>query len=183
MGGDGRYSFNREREETASRHFTGSRDDFDRTLAQTPPSRDVFKRIQVEQNPCRGWMDRFSGNLLDPLRFLDQLSREYPDPFLQELTRQAAGPEQQGHAEEVQSFVRNHGRAGLAFSWAAQEGVPAARSYCLIPQLWLELPRVRSELSGVGVTDENTFVSTKETARAYTLQLRTGVHASTLGDV
>ncbi len=166
-------------ENTGIRYAVEQYQDFQRMLQTNPPGPERFLSTQAERRPFTGWDKRYSDTFLYPLRFIDELSRQYRDPFLEELAKPGIGAEQTARSQEFRDFLNRYGTFALAFSWQAQAGVPVDRLYCLLPRLWLGLQGSRNTLTDLGIVDQNILVG-EDVARAYLLRLQLGVETACL---
>ncbi|MFO1429788.1 MAG: hypothetical protein U1F76_06565 [Candidatus Competibacteraceae bacterium] len=166
-------------ETTGIRYAVEQYQDFQRMLQTNPPSPERFLSTQAERRPFTGWEQRYSAVFLYPLRFIDELSRQYRDPFLEELAKPGLGNEQVVRSQEFRAFLKRYGTFALAFSWKAQAGVPVDRLYCLLPRIWLGLQGSRDALTDLGIVERNMLVG-EDVARAYLLRLQLGVETACL---
>jgi hypothetical protein len=161
-------------DETGIRRSVARFDDFERMLKGNPPHPERFRSTQATQRPFRNWHRRYSDAFLYPFTFIERMSQVYKDPLLEELSQPGTGPEQRARARELLDFLRRQGTFDLAFSWKAQEGVPTDRRYCLLPEVWRQLPGVMPALNDLRMPGENVFVGS-DVARAYLLRVQTGI--------
>ena len=170
------------RDGTGIRHAVERREDFERMLKSNPPGPERFRSMQASRNPFTGWDQRYSDVFLSPLRFIDDLSTVYKDPFQVELAQPGEGPEQATRKREFLAFLKRHGGFDLAFTWMAQEGLPNDQRYCLLPSVWRFLPGVLQALADLRMTEKNVLVG-RDVARAYLLRVQTGVDPACLLEV
>ena len=168
-----------ERESTGIRHSMERSEDFDRMLRSNEPIPERFASITAERKPFAGWEQRYSDAFLYALSFIDELSRIYKDPLLQELSRPGTGPEQLARARELHQFLDRYGKFDLAFSWKAGEGVPVVRHYCLMPDTWFSLQGIPQALADLRIVEQN-VIHGSDVARAYILRIQVGVESACL---
>jgi len=156
------------RDGTGIRRSVENDRDLERMLERNPPVAERFRSTQADQRPFERWRARFCDAFLHPLPFLDRLSRSYDPAAL----RESGGLEEPGR--DFLDFLARSGGFDLAFSWKAQEGVPADRRYCLLPEPWRRLPGVLPRLADLRITDDRVLGGPDE-ARAYLLWLQTGI--------
>lgn len=167
------------RDSAGIRHAVERSEDFERILGANPPGPDRYRSTQASRNPFGEWDAPYSNAFLYPIDFIEDLSKIYKDPILQELAQAGTGPEQERRAREFLEFLRRFGGFDLAFSWKAQEGVPIDQRYCLMPHLWRKLPGVQQELSDLRMAEENVRTGA-DVARAYLLRVQIGVSPACL---
>lgn len=166
-------------ERTGIRHTLERYPDFEQILHSVPPVDERFQSLQAQRLPFAHWDERYSDAFLYPLRFVDELSEQYRDPFEGEPARPGTSLGENPRAGELREFLTRHGGFTTAFSWRAQEGVPADRVYCLLPRAWLGLQGIPDTLSGLGIAEPRHLVGA-DAARAYLLRVRLGVGAGCL---
>jgi hypothetical protein len=140
---------------------------------------DRFRSEQATNAPFAGWEERYSSAFLVPLEFLDRLSRMYENPSEQELTGSGPGSEQKRMTDELRKFLQAYGGFSLGFRLKPQDGVPNARSYCLLPIVWSQLSGIRLELSDRGIGGESLLLA-GDTGRAYLLRVQIGIDPKSL---
>lgn len=166
-------------ETTGIRHALEQYRDFERMLRGHPPEAERFPAAQAERRPFRNWDQPYSEAFLFPLRFIDDLSRQYRDPFEQTLAQPGTGAEEQARVQELLRFFRDFGRFPPAFAWRAQHGVPQVRFYGLVPQVLGSMAAVRQELRDLGMA-EGDILSGRDAARAYLLRIQLGIDPACL---
>jgi len=166
-------------EQTGIRHTLEHYQDFQRILQTNPLKDERFLSTQAQRQPFKHWEARYSDAFLYPLRFIDELSEQYRDPFDSELAQAGVGAEQTAQARELREFLNRHGGFTTAFAWRAQAGVPVDRVYCLLPKIWLGLPGIADTLSGLGIAEPCHLVGA-DAGRAYLLRVKIGVEPACL---
>ena len=168
-------------ERTGIRHTLEQYKDYENILDSIPRLDGPFSSMQTLRKPFKQWDERYCDAFLYPLRFIDELSEQYKDPFEGELAKPDIGIEQNARARELRDLLERHGNFSTAFSWRAQEGVPVDQVYCLLPQIWLGLQGVPSTLTGLGITESHHFVGV-DASRAYLVRVKIGVNTQCLLD-
>ncbi len=177
VGGGGRHPLDRQRRDgTGIRVAVERGADLERMLERNPPIPERFRSTQADLRPFDGWRRRYSDAFLYPLPFLDRLSRLYNPSALDEAGA-LADP-----AGDFLEFLDRSGAFDLAFGWKAQEGLPADRSYCLLPAAWQRLPGVLARLADLRITEDR-VVAGPDSARAYLLRVRSGVARECLEEI
>lgn len=157
----------------AFRYTVEKGEDLDETLQSNPAEPGRFGSAQSSRKPFTGWSERYSRAFLVPGEFIDDLSHEYRDRFLQELGRPGDGNEQQRIAEGLRTFLQQHGACHLGFRFKGS--VPPDDFYCLIPESWSNLPGVMQELRNRRITEDKVLRVKGDTGRTYLLRLRSGI--------
>ncbi|HEV7506938.1 MAG TPA: hypothetical protein VGS07_18755 [Thermoanaerobaculia bacterium] len=139
-------------------------------LQKNAPRPERFRSTQLKKQPFQGWAERYCGAFLHPLRFLDELSEEYPDSADTVL---AGGPAAAVRAELLEFLARN-GRFHPAFDWPQTEGVSVVLSHALVPASWSVVPEVTRLLHDYGWTDAK-ISRGGDPGRVYLLRVQLGV--------
>lgn len=147
--------------------------DFERILANNPPTPARFASEQSQQKPFKDWNEAYSDTFLHPLDFLERLSALYQTPLNLELRRAGEGPEQQRRLEELRTFLEDQ-PCQLALKWAPKKGVPEASKYCVMGESWRAQRETHRTLDHVGIPVERILDGPDE-SRVYTLMVQLGV--------
>lgn len=157
--------------------------DFERVLASNPPTAERFRSVQADQRPFRQLFETYSDAFLYPLEFVDRLSALYHPARQAEAPGEGISPAEASGLDQAEQdlldFLHDRGAHGLAFAWQAQEGVPAARRLCLLPEAWRRLPSALRRLSEQGIGGERVLHAAGG-ATAYLLSLQSGVSSQCL---
>ena len=168
-------------EQTGIRHTMEQYQDYERILHTNPPGTERFLSMQAQNRPFNHWDERYCDAFMYPLRFIDELSEQYRDPFEGELVQSGINAGENARTRELRDFLNRHGSFPTAFSWRAQEGVPVDQLYCLLPKIWLGLQGIPDTLAGLGITESRHLVGT-DAARAYLVRVKVGVETTCLVD-
>jgi hypothetical protein len=140
-------------------------------LEKNAPRPERFRSTQIKRQPVKGWAERYCDAFLQPLRFLDELSEEYPDSADVALD---GGLEAAAVRDELLEFLARNGRFHPAFDWAQTEGVPVNESHALVPASWSAVPEVIRLLRDHGWTDAK-ISRGGDPGRVYLLRIQLGV--------
>jgi hypothetical protein len=145
-------------------------------LQQNAALPERFRSTQVKRQPVREWQERYCGAFLHPLRFLDELSEEYPDSA---DTLLAGGPEAAAVRAELLDFLDHNGGFHPAFDWKQTEGVSVVERHALVPAAWSAVPEVMRLLRNHGWTEAR-ISRGNDPGRVYLLRVQLGVAAERL---
>jgi hypothetical protein len=140
-------------------------------LEKNAPRPERFRSTQTKRQPAKGWAERYCGAFLHPLRFLDELSEEYPDSADVAL---AGAPEAEAVRAELLEFLARNGGFHPAFDWPQTEGVPVKEPQALVPASWSAVPEVIRLLRDHGWTDAR-ISRGGDPGRVYLLRVQLGV--------
>jgi hypothetical protein len=150
-----------------------------KTLLQKNDARpERFRSTQSKRQPVKGWVDRYCDAFLHPLRFLDELSEEYPDSADILL---AEGPAAAAVRAELLEFLERNGGFRTALDWPKTDGVPVVESSALVPAAWSTVPELMRALRDRQWTDEKVLRGS-DPGRVYLLRVQLGVAAERLLD-
>jgi len=126
--------------------------------------------------PFEGWNERFCESFLDPLDFIESLSKE----FEQQLTRGSASGDRdvdrEALADALKDFLKR--RFDLACQFARDaDSLDNEKRLCIAAPSWRQLPGIESSLFKL---DINETLDSKDTSRLYVLSLRNGIRADRL---
>jgi hypothetical protein len=145
-------------------------------LQKNAPRPERFRSTQVKRRPVRDWKERYCGAFLHPLRFLDELSEEYPDSADVLL---ASGPGAAEVRAELFDFLDHNGGFHPAFDWKQTEGVSVVERHALIPAAWSAVPEVMRPLRDHGWTEAR-ISRGGDPGRVYLLRVQLGVASERL---
>lgn len=151
-------------------------DELEVLLKRNAPLAERFRSTQVKRPPVKGWMERYCGAFLHPLRFLDELSGEYPDAADALL---ASGPSAAAVHADLIDFLGRNGGFHPAFDWPQTAGVPVVESHALVPAAWSVVPEVMRVLRDHRWTDAKISRSS-DPGRIYLLRVQLGVASERL---
>jgi len=149
-------------------------------LEANPPIRDrICYRQEALPQPFAGWNAHFCDAFLDPLRFIDSLSKPYADGYEHALQRRDAGEDLPLRRRELIDFI-DHSRLAPACRFMQDTGVTDEQRWCITAQRWRRVPGMVEELNNrLGIVAED-IIPARDHARVYLLVLQTGVAAANL---
>lgn len=165
---------------TAVRKWLQSPDALDSMLKANPPIRDrICYRQDALPRPFEGWNEHFCDAFLDPLRFIDVLSKPYAEDYEQRQEKRNAAEDLPERRRELIDFID---RSNLALScrFLQDSGVTDEQRWCIAAQRWKNIPGMADELNNrLGVVGAD-IVPAADRSRVYLLTLQIGVDAGRL---
>ncbi|HYN77019.1 MAG TPA: hypothetical protein VES73_04410, partial [Lamprocystis sp. (in: g-proteobacteria)] len=165
---------------TAVRTWVSPQGTRDAMLAVNPPIRDrICYRQDALPRPFAGWNTRYCDAFLDPLRFIDTLSRPYTDADEHAMEQRSAGVDVPRRQRALIDFI-DHGGLALACRFMADGGVTDEHRWCITAQRWRTVPAMADELNNrLGIIAAD-ILPAMDRSRVYLLALQTGVAAVNL---
>jgi len=162
----------------AVRHWVTGDASFE-TLMQARPVERVCYPQEDLPRPFAGWREHFCDAFLDPLRFIDSLSKRYADAAEEAAVRRAAADDWPERRRELIEFI-DHSKLAPACRFLQDTGVTDERRWCITAARWRSIPGMVDELnSRLGIVDED-IVPAADRSRVYLLVVQTGVAAVNL---
>lgn len=165
---------------TAVRKWVRAPDALQAMLEANPPVRDrVCYRQDALPRPFDGWNEHFCDAFLDPLRFIDVLSKPYADDYEQRQEKRNLADDLPERRRELIDFI-DRSNLALACRFLQDTGVTDEQRWCIAAQRWKHIPGMADELNNrLGVVDSD-IVPAADRSRVYLLMLQTGIDASRL---
>lgn len=157
--------------------------DLQTVLSRNPPGLERFRSMQAELRPFDQWNKKYCDDFLYPIRFLEQLSRDYEFETVPETGASAYG-NKSGKLQEKQfsKFLERFAGFHVAFHWGAEPGAAVnTESFCVLPAPWRNLPEIQTGLSSYAFT-ENRIISGVSNDRLHLLRIEQGVSPSRLAE-
>ncbi len=159
-------------------------------LQARPLARACYPQDDLPR-PFAGWEQHYCEAFLDPLRFIDRLSKTYADADEAALERRAATadlPNRDRALDQAPVQARrcalidfiDNGKLAPACCFLPDTGVPEERRWCFTPRQWRNLPGMAEELdSRLGIVADD-IVPATDRARVYLLVVQTGISTDNL---
>ena len=165
---------------TAVRKWVRAPDALQAMLEANPPVRDrICYRQDALPRPFDGWNEHFCDAFLDPLRFIDVLSRPYANDYEQKQEKRNLADDLPERRRELIDFI-DRSNLALACRFLQDTGVTDEQRWCIAAQRWKNIPGMADELNNrLGVVDAD-LVPAADRSRVYLLALQTGIDASRL---
>jgi hypothetical protein len=165
---------------TAARKWLQGPDALESMLRSNPPIRErICARQDALPHPFAGWDAQFCDAFLDPLRFVERLSKPYADDYEQRQGLRDAAEAMPERCRALIDFVADSGLAP-ACRFLQDRGVAEEQRWCIAAAPWRQIPGMADELNdrlGVVAAD---LVPAADRSRLYLLVLQLGVDADRL---
>lgn len=129
--------------------------------------------------PFAGWSEHFCDAFLDPLRFIDDLSKQYVQAQEQEEGHRSGREERSERHQELIDFI-TASNLGLACRFVTNEGVTNAQRWCVTAQRWQNVDDMALELDNRLQIKAGDIIPAADPSRIYLMLLQTGVVAANL---
>ena len=154
------------------------------TLMQPRPLERICDPQDDLPRPFAGWQQRYCDAFLDPLAFIERLSRTYADADEAALERHRRGPD--GAAEDpperrraLLDFIDN-AQLAPACRFLQDTGVPEERRWCIGAQRWRAITGLQDALAHrLGINPDDS-IPAADRSRLYLLVVQSGIAADTL---
>ena len=152
----------------------------DAMLEANPPIRDrICYRQEALPRPFAGWNAHFCDAFLDPLRFIDTLSKPYANAYEHAMQQRRAGVDLPQRQRELVDFI-DHSHLALACRFMQDTGVNDEQRWCIAAQRWRAVPGIADELNNrLGIVADD-ILPAQDRSRVYLLTLQTGIAAANL---
>jgi hypothetical protein len=166
--------------ETPVRKWVRREGSFDALLETNPPIRERLCSQQRDlRRPFAGWSEHFCDAFLDPLRFIDDLSKQYVEAHEHQEERRSGREELPQRREELIAFIEAS-NPGLACRFVKDEGVTDAQRWCVTAQRWKNVDGMTLELDNRLRIKADDVIPAADPSRVYLVLLQTGVAAANL---
>ncbi|AUB82508.1 hypothetical protein [Candidatus Thiodictyon syntrophicum] len=162
----------------AVRHWVRGAAGLETIMAVRPLERICYPQDDLPR-PFAGWSEHYCDAFLDPLRFIDILSKRYADAEEEEQARRTAADDWPQRRRELIDFI-DDSKLAPACRFLQDTGVAQERRWCIAAPRWRAIPGMVDELNNrLGIIDED-IVPAADRSRVYLLVLQTGVAAVNL---
>ena len=149
------------------------------TMLRPRPLERVWAPQDDLPRPFAGWQDPYCDAFLDPLRFIDRLSRLYADADEEAELRRSATEDWPERRRAFVDFIET-ARLAPACRFLHDNGVPQARAWCITGPRWRGLPGLAEELNHrLGIVADD-LIPGRDRARLYLLTVQSGIGAENL---
>jgi len=163
---------------TAVRHWARRSATLDTLMQPRPLERVCYPQDDLPR-PFAGWGEPFCDAFLDPLRFIDTLSRRYADADEAAQEQRDASADLLERQRALLDFI-DHGKLAPACRFLQDTGVPEERRWCVAAQRWRNLPGMVAGLNDrLGIVADD-ILPAEDRARVYLLVVQTGISAVNL---
>jgi len=125
------------------RYIVEKNTDFERILQQHIPNDGNFLATQSTGEPFKDWYHSCNEKFLEPLAFIDHLSRKYPDNINNEQKEKL----QQSFIQ----FIKEYGGFSPSLFLKQGKGVPIISYHSLLPETWRGIPNIDNALTGINI--------------------------------
>ena len=146
------------------------------TLLRPRPLARVCAPQDDLPRPFDGWERHYCDAFLDPLRFIDRLSRLYADADEEAQSRRAASDDWPERRRALVDFVETS-RLAPACRFLNDSEVPEVRTWCVSGPRWRGLPGMAEELNGRLAVAAEDLIPGRDRARLYLVNVQTGIGA------
>jgi hypothetical protein len=162
----------------AVRQWVGREATLETMMQPRPVARICYPQDDLPR-PFAGWSEHFCDAFLDPLRFIDRLSKRYADADEETQERRRADDDQVRRRRELIDFIDNS-KLAPACRFLQDTGVTDERRWCIAAQRWRNIPGMVEEINNrLGIINDD-ISPAADRSRVYLLVVQTGVAAVNL---
>ena len=162
----------------AVRQWVGREATLERMMQPRPLERVCYPQDDLPR-PFAGWGEHYCDAFLDPLRFIDRLSKRYADADEETQERRTAPDDQVRRRRELIDFIDNS-KLAPACRFLQDTGVTDERRWCIAAPRWRNIPGMVDEINNrLGIIDDD-ITPAADRSRVYLLVVQTGVAADNL---
>jgi len=166
--------------ETPVRNWVRREGAFEALLETNPPIRERLCSQQRDlPRPFAGWSEHFCDAFLDPLRFIDDLSKQYVDAHERDEERRSGREDLPQRREELIAFIEAS-NLGLACRFVKDDGVTDAQRWCVTAQRWKNVNGMTLELDNRLRIKTDDIIPAADPSRVYLVLLQSGIAAANL---
>jgi hypothetical protein len=166
--------------ETPVRKWVRREGAFEALLETNPPIRERLCSQQRDlPRPFAGWSEHFCDAFLDPLRFIDDLSKQYVDAHERDEERRSGREDLPQRREELIAFIEAS-NLGLACRFVKDDGVTDAQRWCVTAQRWKNVNGMTLELDNRLRIKTDDIIPAADPSRVYLVLLQSGIAAANL---